>query len=238
MKGQMKGKLEERGGDKREMRRKARLLTLMVLGVLMLALLIGGLYGYFDDTETSTGNVFTAGTLNLVPSTNGTGPAGKYTVTAGGDGVNGNVVFDTIAPGESGSITWTLNNAGNLDGDLTMASTVAFAENGSNEPETAAGAGLLDAYMGVRLTRDGSYILGSATNYVPFSGLEAVLDAEDQALAASGTITYVLEWQIAADVMGAGVDGEFGTADDVAVNDNIIQSDQATIDITFTLTQA
>jgi len=50
-------------------------------------------------------------------------------------------------------------------------------------------------------------------------------------------MTYVLEWQVAADVMGAGVDGLFGTADDVAVNDNIIQSDQATIDITFTLTQ-
>jgi len=219
------------------MKRKLRLSTLIVLGVLMLALLIGGLYGYFDDTETSTGNVFTAGTLNLVPTTAGTGPAGKYVVTPGGDGVNGNVVFTRVAPGNSGSITWTLLNNGDLDGNLTMASTVTFAENGSNEPETAAGAGLLDAYMGVRLTRGGVYILGSATNYVPFSGLEAVLDAQNQALAASGTMTYVLEWQVAADVMGAGVDGLFGTADDVAVNDNIIQSDQATIDITFTLTQ-
>jgi len=215
----------------------------MVLGVLMLALLIGGLYGYFDDTETSTGNVFTAGTLNLIPSTDGTGPVGKYVVTAGGDGVNGNVVFTRVAPGDSGSITWTLLNDGDLDGDLAFDSTVTFVENGSNEPENAVagnnggGNGDLDGYVGVRLTRNGTYILGSASNYVPFAGLEAVLDAESQTLAASGTITYVLEWQIAADVMGAGGDGLFGTADDVPVVDNIIQSDQATIDITFTLTQ-
>jgi hypothetical protein len=57
-------------------------------------------------------------------------------------------------------------------------------------------------------------------------------------LVASGTLTYVLEWQIASDVKGAGADGKFGTVDDVLVDDNIIQSDNATLDITFTLTQA
>jgi hypothetical protein len=54
---------------------------------------------------------------------------------------------------------------------------------------------------------------------------------------ASGTLTYVLEWQIANDIQGAGADGKFGTGDDVQVDDNIIQSDQATVDITFTLTE-
>ena len=165
-------------------------------------------------------------------------------VTAGGDGVNGKVVFDKIAPSDSGSITWTLQNEGNLDGTLTMGSTVTFDENGSNEPESAVGGnnggsnGDLDEYMGVRLKRGATYILGDASNYVPFSGLEAVLDAESQSLTASGTLTYVLEWQIATDVKGAGADGEFGTADDVSVDDNIIQSDKATLDITFTFTQA
>ena len=208
------------------------------------AIIAGGTWSYFSDTEASTGNSFTAGTLNLVPSTSGTGPAGKYTVTAGGDGINGNVVFNTLAPGDSGSITWALTNSGNLNGTLTMASTATFAENGSNEPEAAVvgnnngGNGDLDEYMGVRLTRDGTYILGDASNYVPFSGLAAVLNAQSQSLAASGTLTYVLEWQIATDVKGAGVDGKFGTADDVQVDDNIIQSDTATVDITFTLTQS
>ncbi len=47
------------------MKRKLRLGALLTVSVLMLALLIGGLYGYFEDTETSTGNTFTAGTLDL-----------------------------------------------------------------------------------------------------------------------------------------------------------------------------
>jgi len=223
---------------------KKKILVSAMVIALACALIGGGIYAVFSDTEDSTGNVFTAGTLNLVPSTSGTGPVGKYTVTTGGDGINGNVVFTTLAPGDSGSITWTLQNDGNLDGTLTMASTVTFVENGSNEPESAVAGnnggsnGDLDEYMGVRLTRDGTYILGSATNYVPFSGLEAVLDAASESLTAGGTLTYVLEWAIASDVEGAGVDGEFGTADDVAEDDNIIQSDKATVDITFTLTQA
>ena len=210
----------------------------------VLAIIGGGTWAYFSDTETSTGNSFTAGTLNLVPSTSGTGPTGKYTVTAGGDGINGNVVFNMLAPGDSGSITWTLTNNGSLNGTLTMASTATFAENGSNEPETAVvgnnngSNGDLDEYMGVRLKRGATYILGDTSNYVPFSGLAAVLNAESQSLTASGTLTYVLEWQIATDVKGAGADGKFGTVDDVQVDDNIIQSDSATVDITFTLTQS
>ena len=216
-----------------------------IMTIALVGALVGvGIQSYFNDVEASTGNTFTAGTLNLVPSTSGTGPAGKYTVTAGGDGVNGNVVFVKLAPGDSGSTTWTLTNNGNLDGSLTIASTVTCEENGSKEPESAVagnndgGNGDLDQYVGVRLKRGATYILGDASNYVPFSGLEAVLDAESQSLAASGTLTYVLEWQIAVDVKAAGTDGKFGTGDDVQVDDNIIQSDKATIDITFTLNQA
>jgi len=223
---------------------KRKVLVSVMFIALAGALIGGGIYAYFSDTETSTGNTFTAGTLNLVPSTDGTGPGGKYTVTAGGDGVNGKVVFTKLAPGDSGSITWTLDNNGNLDGTLTIASNVTFEENGSNEPESAVsgnnggGDGDLDEYMGVRLKRNGTYILGDASNYVPFSGLEAVLDAESRSLTASGTLTYVLEWEIASDVKGAGTDGEFGTGDDTQIDDNIIQSDKATLDITFTLDQA
>lgn len=201
-------------------------MTLMVLGVLMLALLIGGLYGYFDDTETSTGNVFTAGTLNLVPSTNGTGPVGKYTVTAGGDGINGNVVFDRIAPGDNGTITWTLTNTGNIDGTLSMVSAVTFGEGVITEPESmvpgnnGGGNGDLDQYVGVKLQRDGTYILGDAGTWGSFANLQATLNAESQSLVAGGTITYVFTWNI---------DSSVG---------NIIQGDTANIDITFALAQA
>jgi len=223
---------------------KKKILVSVMVIALVCALIGGGIYAVYSESEDSTGTSWTTGTLNLIPTVSGTGPGGKYTVTAGGDGLNGYVVFTNLAPGDSGSITWTLENEGSLDGTLTMASGVTFEENGSNEPEDAVagnnggGDGDLDEYMGVRLKRGASYILGDATNYVPFSGLETILDAESEALTASGTLVYVLEWAIASDVEGAGLDGLFGTADDVAEDDNIIQSDKATLDITFTLTQS
>ena len=173
-----------------EMKRKIRLSALLVIAVLMLALMIGGLYGYFDDTENSTGNVFTAGTLNLVPSTSGTGPVGKYTATAGGDGINGNVVFNKVAPGDNGTITWTLSNTGNVDGTLSMVSAVTFGEGVITEPEAAVpgnnggGNGDLDQYVGVKLQRNGNYILGDAGNWGAFANLQATLNAESQSLGA------------------------------------------------------
>jgi predicted ribosomally synthesized peptide with SipW-like signal peptide len=220
-----------------------RIAGLTIACLLLIGMVSGSVWAYFNDVETASNNGLAAGTLDMVPSTSGTGPVGKYTVTGGGNGVNGNVVFTKMRPGESGTITWVLTNNGSLPGTLTLSSTVTFAENGSNEIETAVsgnnggGNGDLDAYVGVRVKRNGTYFLGDASNYVSFSDLEAKLDAESQALAASGTITYVLEWSIASDIKGAGADGKFGTVDDVDVNENIIQSDTAQIDITFTLNQ-
>ena len=224
-------------------------LTLSALIVLAMAAI--GTISYFNDTETSTGNSITAGTLNLTADETPTS-SGNWVLTAGADGANEYGTLTLLKPGDSGTITWTLTNTGNLAGTMTITSTVTPAENSSNEPETVAIAsnggtnlGLGDLF-GVKLTRNGTYILGTADNYVPLSGLEAVLDAEtSKAMAASGTITYVLSWALPTDIMKAGVDGKFGVvppadppSDDVQVDDNIIQGDSVTIDITFTLTQS
>ena len=228
-------------------------LTIAVL--LSVSMLSIGAWAFWTDTESSANNQLTAGTLDMVPTTSGTGPAGKYTVTAGGNEVNGKVVFQKLLPGESGSITWTLVNNGSLPGTLVIASTDTFLENGSNEPENfppnnGGSNGDIDAYVGVKLQRgvgtnqanaESNFTdILDATNYVPFSGLEAVLDAQSEAMAGSGgndTIVYKLSWSIASDIKGAGADGKFGTGDDVDVNENIIQSDTAEVDITFTLDQ-
>jgi len=238
---------------------KKILISLMTIAMVG-ALVGGGVFAYFSDVETSTGNTFTAGTLNLTDIISGTcSVPSKVTVTEQGDGLNDNVVFTTLAPGDSGTITWVLSNSGNLAGTLTIVSTVTFSDVDANEPETAVttphannggGNGDLDEFVGVRLQRgvgtdqtnaesNFTYIYG-ITGYSPFSGLEAILDAESQAMAASSgndTIVYKLSWSIASDIVGAGIDGDFGTVDDVAADDNIIQSDNATVDITFTLTQ-
>jgi predicted ribosomally synthesized peptide with SipW-like signal peptide len=210
------------------MKRKVRLSALIVLAVLMLSLLIGGLYGYFDDTETSTGNVFTAGTLNLVSVIDGDEVSGNVAVTEQGDGLNDNVTFGRVAPGDSGYITWTLTNDGTVDGLLTLVCTDnVFTENGSNEPELAVSGnnsglnGDLDEYMTCQLSCDGTYITnGGASGYVPFSEVAAALNSQSSlALDAGLSTEYLLEWQIATTV------------------GNIIQSDTANIGVTFSLTQ-
>lgn len=148
-------------------------------------------------------------------------------------------------------------NNGSLPGTLVINSTVTFSENGSNEPESAVsgnnggGDGDLDECVGIKLQRgvgtdqanaeaNFTYLLGSASYYVPFSGLEAVLDAQSVGVTANGgndTVVYKLSCNIANDIKKAGADGIFSTADDIDVNENIIQSDRAQINITFTLNQ-
>ncbi len=206
-----------------------KIIGLTIAALLIIGIVGAGTYAYFSDIETSTGNTFTAGTLNLVNTINGTGT--KADIHTGADGVNVYVLFDNIAPGDSGSITWTLENTGTLSGNLTMASSnVTFAENGSNEPEAAVvgnnggGNGDLDEYLGVWLTCGGTDILGTTAAYVPMSGLEAVLIAQSQSIAPAGSLAYVLHWAIPTDIP--------------AVDDNIIQSDTATLNITFALAQS
>ncbi len=223
-----------------------------IIGLTIAALLIIGSVGagtlaYFSDTETSTGNSLTAGTLNLVSTVSGTAPADatKYTLTAGGDGINGNVVLTRLAPGDNGTIVWTLNNSGTLSGNVTMASSNATFTDGiaAVDPETAVSVphannggsnGDIDEFVGVKLQRGVTYILGNATTYVPFSGLQAVLAAENQSIAAGGSLAYTFSWSVATDIVGLGG----STALDALVDDNIIQGDSTTIDIAFTLTQS
>lgn len=234
-----------------------KILGLAIVALLVMALVVGGVWSYFSDWETNPDNILTAGTLDLSPTTNGTGTDGKYTVTAGGDGINGQVVFTKMLPGESGNITWLLVNNGTISGSLVITSNVTFSDVSQNEVENAVvgndggGNGDLDDFVGVKLQRgvgtdqsgataNLTYLLGSAGNYVPFFGLETILNAENVTMAASGgddTVLYWFNWNIASDIKGAGPDGLFGTGDDIDVNENIIQSDSAEIDITFTLNQ-
>jgi predicted ribosomally synthesized peptide with SipW-like signal peptide len=93
-------------------------MTIAVVGVLI----GGGVYAYFSDTETSTGNTFTAGTLNL------------DLTDASDDGTESETatwVFSDIAPGNTGGgARLTISNDGSLNGYLDLSSVaVANAEN-------------------------------------------------------------------------------------------------------------
>ena len=224
------------------MNRTLGLILAIILALCLLAGIVGGTYAYFSDTETSTDNHMTAGTLDLLSLVSGSysGDSSLYSVAGGGNGINGYVAFDRILPGQTGTIEWVISNTGNTPGTFSISSTLTFDENGSNEPEAAipsnntGGNGDLDEYVKVTLQRGVgtdqtsaeaalTYILGTAETPVAMGGLEAALDAQSLTLGASGgndTIIYVLTWSL---------------PDHELIN--VVQSDTAEIDITFSLVQ-
>jgi predicted ribosomally synthesized peptide with SipW-like signal peptide len=108
---------------------KKILVSLMTIA-LVSALIGGGIYAYFSDVETSTGNTFTAGTLDLqVDSEN------PWTSTA--------VTVSDMEPGVAAAdVDLTCENVGTLTGDLYMKITsVTDTGNTINEPECAAEGG-------------------------------------------------------------------------------------------------
>jgi len=229
-----------------------KILGLTVAALLVMALVGGGTWAYFSDVETSTGNTLTAGTMNLTVDVSDGGGAITGTVIPEIDGVNEFITFPTdLAPGDSGSVTFTATGAGNVAGTLTITSTVTTTENGAGEPETSAttptndglGDGDLDDFAGVKLTQDlngagPTYLLGNASFYAPLALLEAALDGVTSlSLPAGEYAEYEVLWLIDTDIEGDGGDGLFDSIGDTAADDNVIQSDTATIDITFTLNQ-
>jgi len=106
------------------------LLGMMVIG-LVAALAGAGLYAYFSDTETSTGNTFTAGTLDLK----------VWDGTAWGNDVSGLIILDNMEPGaESDYITVKVKNEGSLPGVLSY--TIDYAKIAGTQPEDYGGSAL------------------------------------------------------------------------------------------------
>lgn len=99
------------------------LITIFAIG----ALIINATKAVFSDVETSTGNTFSAGSLDLsVDGNNGTNTV-KFTLT-------------NMKPGLQSIKTWSLNNVGSIDGYLDLENIlVTNNENSCLEPETEAG---------------------------------------------------------------------------------------------------
>ena len=80
-----------------------KMLGLAISGLLVIGLVAGGTFAYFSDTEQSTANTFTAGTLDLKISND----ASTYT-----DGVTATWADANAVPGMTKSGTVTLKNNG------------------------------------------------------------------------------------------------------------------------------
>jgi spore coat-associated protein N len=94
-----------------------KILTLGATIVLVAALISGGTWAFFSDTETSSNNVFRAGTLNLVLTGDGTPALDSLTTTF--DAIDGNWY-----PGANITKSILITNSGSIPmGKLTAAFT-------------------------------------------------------------------------------------------------------------------
>ncbi len=187
------------------------------------AVVVGATTAYFSDTETSTGNTFAAGTLNLTVDGNDGANTLKFTVT-------------DANPGASGSDTYTLVNAGTIDGVLDIeAISVTDYENDCVSAESdagdvtcgdpGAGEGELSANLNIDafwdIDGDGVFDVGDGDNYIEQDTLDnwAANYEEDVALDSGDTTYITFEWS---------VDGAVG---------NDIQTDSLELDLSFEMGQ-
>ncbi|WP_415382389.1 TasA family protein [Halosimplex sp. TS25] len=166
-----------------------------------------GTMAAFSDTESSSDNAVQAGTLDLTL-----------------DGENQTVTFlnqTDVTPGEQGSATVSLGNAGTIPGvpEIEVAG-VSSTENGfygkENGQDGSPNDGELDEYLEIRASLDGTEIVG-------WTGADLL--AEGQTYTASSTIQggdsipFTVEWRLPNDTS------------------NMAQSDGFSFDLTFRLIQ-
>ena len=206
-----------------------KILVSLIALILVLGLVGGGSFASFSDTETSLGNTFTAGTLDLEGTVTQVVTAGSGDVTFDNEGGNFAWIVTDVAPGSAGKDVWTLTNIGSLPGDLSFTvSSIINNDNDLTEPESDVdttggnGEGELGANVNVVLWIDlnasGSMDSGESLYTGDLNGMAG--DYPDvKAFAADDSVDIMLGWGIVSNV------------------GNVIQSDSASFEIEFVLDQ-
>lgn len=191
--------------------RKRAAIAVIVLA--MVAVLSSGMiYAFFDDTETSSGNSFTAGTLDLKVNTVDN-PTSTFTVS-------------NVYPGATGSVSVTLTNSGTIGGTLTASIiSVTNAPGATPEPEAALPTtdnGELGANMLVTIwvDTDGDGSLDSGENSLYSGTLNAATSSLTVGSLVGGASTHIgISYSVPTTV------------------GNVIQGDICTFSIQYVLTQ-
>jgi predicted ribosomally synthesized peptide with SipW-like signal peptide len=212
-----------------------KILGLTVAAFLVMGLVGGGTWAYFSDTETSTGNMLAAGTLDLD--------------WAGGDN-GGEAVFSITSadgwPGNSGSAYQLIKNSGSFTGELDVALSglVNTESSGGTEYEGDAigTGGELGAFativMWIDTNVNGTFDDGTDTVLLA-SGANST-SAASYASAADDIDTVAVDgpWDA---VINMDTNDEFRFYVDWAIpgatTDNTAQGDSVNFTITFTLEQ-
>jgi predicted ribosomally synthesized peptide with SipW-like signal peptide len=107
--------------------------------VFIVAAVIGATGAFFSDTESSTGNVFTAGAVDIA-ITDITHTPSEPNLVGFTENSNGlSFSFSDLKPLDKGTVTYTLNNTDNEAFVCAMVKETGNHDNGTNGPEIAAG---------------------------------------------------------------------------------------------------
>ena len=158
---------------------KKMLLSVLIIGVV--ATVAGaGTWAAFSDSETSTGNTFTAGTLDLKLN--------------GADGITGFSIGD-VAPNDLGTAgTITVKNAGTISGDLIVSSAnIVEDENGMNDAEQAVDSTAADGELGSAITIS---IYDGAANLLYQGSVAGLSNVNLVSLAGSEEKTLTIDYEV------------------------------------------
>jgi len=171
------------------MKERGALLSSMILVMLASTLVGAGTVAYFNDTETVSGNMFSAGTLDL--EVNDENP---WTSTL--------ISVSNMKPGDTGEVTIKLENLGSLDGYVCMwIKDVINSPGDTPEPEPTSDDGELGANIEITIWQDdGDNVLESDEEvYVDGATLDSLNNTKvvtNKPLSAGGTVYIGFSWEI------------------------------------------
>ena len=191
-----------------------KILGLTIVAMLLIGMTGIGTWAYFSDTETSTGNQLTAGTLDLT--------------TNDANGVTQTLLATNMAPGDTvGPETITLKNTGSVAASsLDLAFSYVESDGGTNPVNMTADetAAMLEV---TTLNYGGSSILGSVSDSqtIPngYIDIEDLKNADLSGLDGIDAAPASKDFEIAVQL--------------IAETGNDFQADGITVTMTFTLNQ-
>lgn len=200
-----------------------KIFGLTIAALLVIGMVSGGTWAYFSDTESSTGNSLTAGTLDL--NING----GNIAVTT--------FTASAVAPGDSGNGSSTLANIGTMDGELDIifsAITNTGGTGGEFGDSSGDLGGVAEIAVYIDVDQSGTWTAGDiglksdATTYAFPTALDyATIDSYDsvtfdavETMVTTAADNFRVQWRVSS---SAG---------------NSIQGDAVSFDVTFILEQA
>lgn len=200
---------------------KKILISLSVIGVVSV-IAIGGTIAYYNDTETSSGNAFLAGTLNL--KVDNDDPTARF------------YSAEDIKPGYEDKDIWELRNTGSLDGYLHITfANLVNDEMGCPEPEQNEGGDTTCDNPG-----EGQGELAENLDILIYldENTNEDFDLGIDTLIYQGKVRGILQGDLFNYKLNSGDEKDFimEMKVDSSVG-NIIQSDKAGYDINFELTQ-